>query len=81
MEVIQAQAGGSNDEETNAQLQQIQKELDEANQNVIETNLQSEELQSTSNNVGAVGGATGGSGNGGGSSVAAGGGASGGGGY
>ena len=82
MEVIQAQAGGSDDAETNAQLQQIQKELDEANQNIVETNTRSEELQSTSNNVGAVGGATGGSGNGGCSSVAAGGGgASGGGGY
>jgi len=83
MEVIQAQAGGSDDAETNAQLQQIQKELDAANQNIVETNTRSEELQSTSNNVGAVGGATGGSGNGGGSSVAAvgGGGASGGGGY
>ena len=82
MEVIQAQAGGSDDAETNAQLQQIQKELDEANQNIVETNTRSEELQSTSNNVGAVGGATGGSGNGGGSSVATvgGGGASGGGG-
>ena len=56
MEVIQAQAGGSDDAETNAQLQQIQKELDEANQNIVETNTRSEELQSTSNNVGAVGG-------------------------
>ena len=68
MELIKNNVAQTGDEQSNQQLDELQKELEVANQQVVETSTRIANQQSTStpagSNVGAVGGSTGGSGGG-----------------
>ena len=64
MQLIQSEAGQSDNPEANAELQKIAEELEAANQALVETNTNIEQQQSTTNNVGSISGASSGAGSG-----------------